>query len=342
MEPPEIIFICGSHKSGTTLLKSLFDGHKDIFAIPFETHIIKALGKWVYYPLNKQKPIDRDLDQVKEKLIEHVAVFNAIENDEMGGVGNMNLFEKFDLEFIKNYLDKDYMSIPELIIDYFKAIYLSMKNGKRVWDKSIIVEKTVGQSEYAVFLKKMFPKAKFIHILRNPYSNLVSIRRYSEARLGTYPPIYPIIDALEFSTYMLEKNKDLMNEDYSVIKYENLLMEPEKTIQDLCYFLGVEFSPILMKPTVNGEPWVGNSSRGEKFRGIEPSNLDKWKKEITSLEIEWINLRLRHVLEDNGYPIIGNRKSPWRRMKGERLKTFFVNRMAFRLDKIKYSDSFPE
>ena len=32
------IFILGCTKSGTTLLRNLFDGHPDLFIIPFETH----------------------------------------------------------------------------------------------------------------------------------------------------------------------------------------------------------------------------------------------------------------------------------------------------------------
>jgi len=35
------IFLLGSHKSETSLLRALLDGHKDLFVFPTETHLFK-------------------------------------------------------------------------------------------------------------------------------------------------------------------------------------------------------------------------------------------------------------------------------------------------------------
>ncbi|MGA1778589.1 MAG: sulfotransferase [Schleiferiaceae bacterium] len=56
--PHAPIFILGSHKSGTSLLRSLLDGHPDLFVIPFETHFMALLGRWITYSYRKQAPVD--------------------------------------------------------------------------------------------------------------------------------------------------------------------------------------------------------------------------------------------------------------------------------------------
>jgi hypothetical protein len=38
------IFILGAHKSGSSLLRSLLDGHPQLFAIPLETHLFQTAG----------------------------------------------------------------------------------------------------------------------------------------------------------------------------------------------------------------------------------------------------------------------------------------------------------
>ena len=64
--PP--VFILGSHKSGTSLLRSLLDSHPKLYIIPFETHFIASLGRWVQYSYRRQKPNENF--EFSEKLLE--------------------------------------------------------------------------------------------------------------------------------------------------------------------------------------------------------------------------------------------------------------------------------
>jgi hypothetical protein len=51
------IFIAGTHKSGTSLIRSLFDGHSNIYSIPMETHYFQLNKFWVDNEYRKQNPI---------------------------------------------------------------------------------------------------------------------------------------------------------------------------------------------------------------------------------------------------------------------------------------------
>ena len=64
--PP--VFILGSHKSGTSLLRSLLDSHPELYVIPFETHFMASLGRWVQYSYRRQTPHENV--KFSEKLLE--------------------------------------------------------------------------------------------------------------------------------------------------------------------------------------------------------------------------------------------------------------------------------
>ncbi len=335
MKQPVPLFLLGAHKSGTTLLKSLFDGHPDMFAIPFETELMKWIGQWIYYPLKRQFPTAKSIPEMKEALVNYVKHTNTMDRDEMGGTGNMDLMGRFNLALFQEFLKKTHESLNGMIMDYFVSVFHSLM-GDISFDKQYIVEKTVGNSEYAMFLKQLFPDAKFIHLVRNPYANLVSLRRYSSRRLGHYPPIYPAIDGLEYTYYMLHKNEQLLGQDYYVLKYEDLVENPEGTMKKIAAFLRVDYTQSMTEPSTLGEPWVGNSSTGEKFSGISTATLERWKNEILPLEIEWVNLRLPFILERFGYERLSSSKKTRKRNKGEPIKVYLINRLAYRLDRIKY------
>ena len=38
------IFILGAHKSGTSYLRALLDGHPDLYVVPLEAHYFQHLG----------------------------------------------------------------------------------------------------------------------------------------------------------------------------------------------------------------------------------------------------------------------------------------------------------
>jgi hypothetical protein len=50
------------------------------------------------------------------------------------------------------------------------------------------------------------------------------------------------------------------NENYFVLKFEDLVEHPSKVMKRLAEFLHIEFLPILLQPTVAGIPSLSNSS----------------------------------------------------------------------------------
>jgi hypothetical protein len=193
------------------------------------------------------------------------------------------------------------------------------------------VEKSVENAEYAPLLKNIFPDAKFIHVIRNPYATLVSLRKYNTMR-GNYPYLGWIIDALENNYYYSIQNPHNVD-DYLVTRYEDLITNTEAKMQEIAQFLDVQFDKIMLKPTALGKLWSGNSVSGESFSGVSANPTEKWKNQITPLEISVINANLEHILDFYGYEKIIPHKTPLLPYKQEGVKNYFANRFYWQISK---------
>jgi hypothetical protein len=316
------IFILGPHKSGTSLVRSLLDGTAELFVVPFEMHFFQYANKWVDYRLRKSRPPQLDLEEIRQSYIQHGTKVNT----RGGRMGDSDLRGMLDVTRFKETMEKQGDSLRDLILLYVKASYAAL-HGEDMPESMRFVEKSVEQAEFAIHLSKMFPKARFVHVVRNPYSNIVSIRRYMRIDGAPYPFLGPALRSLENSYYNLYRNRELLGETYHVVRYEDLLSTPEGTVEAICEAVGIRYSEGLLQPTSMGQRWEGNSSRGLKFKGISAKNLNLWKKEITHLEVHLVNRLFPFVLREYGYrPMKPSREFLWP-VSGERPKGYVLNRL---------------
>ncbi|MHA1768088.1 MAG: sulfotransferase family protein [Promethearchaeota archaeon] len=318
----EPIFLLGAHKSGTSLLRSIFNGHSQIYTIPIEAHYFQNMKYWVDYEYRAQRPQNLTNDEIIESFCNWIHTCNSSEDpysDSIAkGLFNEDKFKEVFSEIKYTQSEKERIEI------YFRAIYYSV-SGKFLPEEIRIVEKSIENAEFAVELSTFFPRAKFIHIVRNPYANIVSLRKFKSI-YHDFALIPRVIKSLYNSYYYLYKNSKII-QNYYILKYEDLVTEPELQIKKICQFLNLPFEDILLIPTYQGKPWVGNSTSGEPFRGIESSRLNKWKKEIHPMEIYYVNKIFPFVLRDYGYEIISQSGSFWKKARGENLKRYLYNRI---------------
>lgn len=327
----EPVFILGAHKSGTTLLRNLFDGHPRLFTIPVESHFFQLKGHWVDNEYRSRKPSNYP----PEALIQHY--YNWIHrcNETCDPIADAFAKGLFDMDrFQQSMKSKKVQTEKEWMTLYFQSIYESIY-AKPIKESIRIIEKSVEHAEFALNIKSMFPKAKFIHIMRNPYANLVSLRKFKSNKFG-FPILPRLLKTLYNNYYFLYKNKEWIS-DYYVIRYEDLLTEPETTIKALCQFVGIKEDPILFRPTFQGKDWQGNSTTGRKFEGIYAGNLDAWKKFIYPIEIYYINRMFDFVLSDYNYEKVFSPGKFWKPVKGESMKRYLANR-AYRYFLFQYNN----
>lgn len=314
------IFLLGAHKSGTSLLRSIFDGHSQLFVIPFEAHFFQNMNYWVDNEYRKQHPRKLNQEEIIENFCAWIHHCNISEDRFADSITKGMFNEKYFREKISEI---NSLNDLDLINKYFEAIHYSifketLSNEKR------IVEKSVENAEFVLELCQIYPKAKYIHIVRNPYSNFVALRRYKSQIYG-YALLHRIVSTLYNSYYFLYKNKKLIK-NYYTIKYENLVSNSKHHIKKLCEFVEIDFEDVLLTPTTMGKLWAGNSTSGKIYSGISSSNLDKWKNEIYPVEVFYVNKLFSFVFQDYGYEIINPHGSFWRKVPGENLKRYLANR----------------
>jgi hypothetical protein len=325
---PDPIFILGAHKSGTSLLRALFDGINNHYVIPVETHCFQILNYWIRYPYRRQNPKKYNENDFRKLAMQRIQKAN-VNDDEYSDSITPNWFdEKIFYDFLSKELDKikdrKKINSRHLIDSYFKSIYASTHNGKELDRNFKFVEKSVENTEFAVDLYKFYPNAKFIYIIRNPYSNIVSLRKYKSS--NGYP-YFDVVAKTLFQSYYFSYRNERLIENYKIIRYEDLVRDTENVIKGVCQFLNIPYDKKMTIPTKRGANWRGNSTSGEDFSGISDKRLEVWKTDIHPFEIGIVNELFFHTLERFKYDYIEASYKKYFHCKGEDFRKYFINRL---------------
>jgi hypothetical protein len=88
------------------------------------------------------------------------------------------------------------------------------------------------------------------------------------------------------------------------IKYEDLIEDPQPTIERICDFLGIRFEESLLQPTFDGADFTGFSSYSSfatQFKTIDRSSLAKWKEVLPQRDVRLIEYLLAKDMAALGY-----------------------------------------
>ena len=136
----------------------------------------------------------------------------------------------------------------------------------------------------AVLLKQAFPQAKYI-LLRDPRTRYVSVksrlaRQPRLARMAGLPLrrirsfdgcTFPFVQGIAMNSLvsfeMAKRNRQLLGEDYLVLRYEDLSADAPRAMAGIAKFLGIPYDAGLVAPTQRGAAFDGNSSARENFSG---------------------------------------------------------------------------
>ncbi len=312
------IFILGCSKSGTSLLRNLLDSHPDLFVIPIETHFFQLSEMWVSYFSRRTKPKSNDINNIKENLINWVRFQNSKNNFLADGFTQ----GKWDIDlFSKIIKSVDVNNLNELLNLYYTALYKSLY--KKDFDQKLrVVEKSVENTEFVWELSSYYPNARFIHIIRNPYANLVALRKYTSRKKSS--KLKNALYSMYSSYYYLYKNKKMI-QGYFTIKYEDLITDTVQVMKNISKFLDITYNDILIKPTSLGMNWQGNSTSKNKFEGISTNPLHNWKNEITKQEINIINNLFDFIFYDYRYTLLDKNSETYHNARNGNLIDYFKN-----------------
>lgn len=317
--PP--IFILGCHKSGTSLMRSLLDGHPDLQVIPFESHVMALLGIAVSYAYRKQQAMPQaDFKANLLLLLRAYASSKDRTADAMFG-------DEMDVSSVQPFIAS--ASQPthvkqalELIVDCLPHLF---PKGGFTQEPKRLVEKSVEHHEFMDELQRAYPDAQFIHLIRNPYANVIGLRRF-KAKLQGYPLFHRVMGSIQSSMDVAMDQVKAKSNNHHVIRYEDLVQRPEQVMRALAEAINLPWNASLLNPTMMAKPWSGNSSHGQAT-GIDASKLDAWQTQIHAFESWQVNRKLNRQRKAFSYARFQAKGFAMSKVQGESLLRFVYNRL---------------
>jgi hypothetical protein len=290
------------------MVKNLLDFHPDLFVFPpNELHFFR----YSYHPsLVKDKAASiENPGKLLEELSQSPFITRMSDKE---GTFYLAAFDKVKFDrYIRSCEPHNSREVYECI---FKAMYQALYN-REMPENLRCVSKTVLETEFFPELQQMFPDLRFVYVLRNPYAHFVSSVKSLRTHTGKhqnrnnregmklhwlrdpYPFLGPELRRMKNSYYFMEKFAGLYPDQFYVLVYDELLKDPEQEMQKLCRFLEIDYHPVVLKPTIMGQLWSGNSWSNELFRKIDTQPLYQWKKGISKGEIRLINRHFRQLIK---------------------------------------------
>lgn len=271
------IFIVGTERSGSNLLRLILDSHSRI-SVPHPPHIFRyfATLEAEYRDLSDRHNLRR-LAQDVIKLIE---------------------WQIHPWEYIP---DPDLivsLSKPRDLMGVFGAVYEWHKQnaGKDRWGC-----KSTFMIDHVDRILARFPNAKFIWLIRDPRDVAASSHE------SVFNPCHPYFTALLWCQQQyvgLDYEQRLPKTNWTRLHYETLIESPEQTLRKLCKFLEENFEPQMLcfweTPAARlsaclSQSWANTASP------ILRHNAGKYRNVLSEREIRLVEDLVRHPMGKLGY-----------------------------------------
>jgi len=277
-----MFFIVGRPRSGTTLLRTLFDAHPHV-NIPLECKF--ALDLYPRYGKIRDWTV-KDLESFQKDLNEQLLI-KTWKLDEKELRSNLPRCEG----------ENSYGTVCKMVYATYRSFF---KKEELKW----FGDKNPGYTIYTRKLLKIFPGAKFIHIVRDYRDNLVSIKDV-DFELPV-PSLVTMKWKLFFRKFVRDGKKN--PSAYYVIRYEDLVSEPVEEFRKLCDFLGLAFDDSVFEFTEKKDEIFKTYPKefvttyhSNLLNKVNRSRVGVWKEKLTEKEVRVCDHTAGDLAEEAGY-----------------------------------------
>ena len=273
------------------MLKSILAASDEV---DFVSELLLFCPWWLHKDLNStiRKHVgDLDNSGALDRLIQ------MLYSDDHDGRHWAPIKRDIDREMLREELSKNSLSIKALL----RAIMVvhARKRGK-----SRIGAKFPMHYSYTHKLLEWFPDCQLIHTTRNPTAVYASQAvKYITPELGFAARAYLRLQQFAHIniqiawTARLHRNLCALP-NYRLVRYEDVVLEPEATVRDLCDFIGISLTDKMLSP----QQFNSSFQMTEDIRrGIDKSSLDRWRTTISPTTAFIINAGHRRASRLLGY-----------------------------------------
>ena len=264
---PPAVFVLSPPRSGSTLLRVMLGGHPRLFAPP-ELELLS-------------------FNTLRERSVNYAGRNSFWLEGALRAVMEARPCDAQQARQLVEEFERDGMSVKE-----FYARLQSWLGGR------LLVDKTPSYSLDPSVLRRAehdFDGARYIHLLRHP---LAMIHSFEEARINDifvrYKHPFSAREAAELIWLISQRNiveflRDIPQERRHVIRFERLVADPRREMEQACEFLGVGYDPAMLevysersRRMTDGLHEAGHMLGDVKFhqhRRIEASAGERWRRE---------------------------------------------------------------
>lgn len=278
------IFIVGSNRSGTTLLRLMLNAHSRI-GIPEE--IVYLDSRVAGVPVEQWR--HPGLSEAAYRAF--VDDFLLAQRDVLDGVD----FSAVRAAALNG--EKDLRRPYEALLRHW-----ARSHGKERWG-----EKTPGNLYYADVLLDMFPEARFLHLVRDPRAGVSSMQRVD---FFTDDVVFNAMtrkkDLVEGATRL---ERDVPASRRMTLRYEDLVRAPEASLRTVCAFIAEDFEPGMLRYFEEADRYMKTeaSSRfnAKATRPVSADQVSAWKQRMSRREVAIVEHVCGDQLKRFGYEPTG-------------------------------------
>lgn len=272
-------FFLGCGRSGTTLLKAMFDSHPKM-SVPPESNFISSMGSQRGAYENEQGlRVDRFVDDLFGKHGWGLRKWGLSSDDVRAELSRSN---------------------PRNFADGVRCTYMiyAEKNGKpRYGDKTTHYISLVAQ------LAHLLPEACFVHLIRDG-------RDVALALLESPWGFETVPQAAVYWTGCVESGRRagrwLGDQRYCEVRYEDLIARPEKTLQLLCDFVQLEFDDAMLQYFRRAGEVVTQCEAPEHHQRLflpPTKGLRDWRTQMSAADAATFEIIAGDLLAGLGYEL---------------------------------------
>lgn len=300
---PEAIFVVGVSRSGTTLMRRILDSHSRI-AIATENHFLGHLLPWEGARVYFRRVGDLRVDDTVRRIVE---LIYSGEFQSRSRLRELSPYWRWLTRSVPRAQLEERLLAAERTERGLFAAFLRVYADRR--GKAIMGEKTPAHLAWVETLMEWFPGGRVIHMMRDPRAVYMSeLRRRTENATGfpyrwlvRMPPVMRAFVLLEVTwawASAVRRHRQLADrfpDAYRLVRFEDLVRDPEVELMELCAFLGVDMEDSLLRQRVTSK----GSLRGQA--GFDAGAADRWRESIDPPAERWLRRLLGRRLAEMGY-----------------------------------------
>lgn len=266
------VFVCGVGRSGTSLLQSMLNAHPELCFPPethfFRRHVMGASGPWdaaARESLRAKLEVDEDF--ARAGVLPEDLLEDPLADEGPGGL---------------------FRSLLGRVATRHSKTRIGDKDPKNI--------------ECLPQLAMEFPRAFVLHVIRDPRDVLAS--RMKAAWSAARPwYVHPLIYAEQLRRGRLE-GLAAFGCRYLELHYEELIGEPEATLQRVCEHIALTWDPSMLEFGSSAAELVDSREMSWKRETLGPllsNNSGKWREALTPWQVAYTEAICAEAFDALGY-----------------------------------------